>query len=108
MNLASQLLVRVVAAVAIVASLAIMASDFIRMSIIASQKVDTLERELLSIPAPRGTERAGIMRSYKSRLATVSEKYVGSASTPGTFRYYRAFFEGYGWRHCSHSIVQDT
>jgi len=107
MRFTKQLLVRVLAAIAIVAPLAIMASDFIRMSIVASQKVDTLERELLSIPAPRGTERAGIMRSHKSRIATVSEKYVGSASTPGTFDYYQAFFEGHGWRHCGHSIVRD-
>ena len=99
---------RVVAALGLAASVAIMATDLVRMSVLAGQHLEALQLELDKLPPFPGAERVGVMRSWKSRIATVSEKYVGPAPRPQIFDYYRKVFEAAGWRQCGHSIAHDN
>lgn len=98
---------RVVAALGLAASVAIVAADLIRMSVLAGQHLEVLQLELDKVPPFSKAERAGVMRSRKSRIAAVTEQYVGPAPRPQIFDHYRKVFEAAGWQQCGHSIAQD-
>src|SRR5712692_5721448 len=83
-----------------------MAADLVRVSILAGRNLEALE--LGKIPPFPGAERGGVMRTRKSRIASVSEQYVGPAPRPGIFDRYRGVFEAAGWRPCGHSITLDN
>jgi hypothetical protein len=99
---------RVIAALGLAASVAIMATDLIRMSALAGQHLEALQLELDKVPPFPGTDRAGVMRSRKSRVAVVGNEYVGPAPRPRIFDHYRTVFVAAGWRQCGHSVAHDN
>src|SRR3989338_8990423 len=77
------------------------------MSVLAGPHLEVLQPELDQVPPFSKAERAGVMRSRKSRIAAVTEQYVGPAPRPQIFDHYRKVFEAAGWQQCGHSIAQD-
>jgi len=99
---------RVVAVLGLAAAVAIIATDLIRMSILAGQHLEALQLELDKVIVIGTKGRAGVTRSRKSRIATVTAQYVGPAPRPQIFDYYRRVFNAAGWRWCGHSIGHDN
>ena len=85
-----------------------MATDLIRMSALAGQHLEALQLELDKVAPFPGTDRAGVMRSRKSRVAVVGNEYVGPAPRPRIFDHYRTAFVAAGWRQCGHSVAHDN
>lgn len=98
---------RLLAAVVFVASIAALATDLIRTSIVAERYSTTLCLELDQLVAPNGVRRSHVERFHKARLATVTALYVGDVSKEEVLGHYKELLEARGWLWCGRFRVGD-
>ena len=98
---------RPLAAVVFLASVAALATDLIRTSILAEQYSTSLRLELDQLPALKGVQRSRVERFHKARLATVTAIYVGDVSKEEALGHYKGVLEARGWFWCGRSGTVD-
>src|SRR5213594_3490407 len=98
---------RLLAAAVFLTSIAALASDLTRTSILAEEYSTSLRLELDQLPALKGVQRSRVERFHKARLATVTAIYVGDVSKEEVLGHYKGVLEARGWFWCGRAGTVD-